>query len=97
MASQPTDFNAHRGKKLNDQQIALIEIARRIRENNPMPPLEEISTLSGTYRDIAKALRRTRIDGGEEDFWKAYDTYAKKDYPFLTDWRLSIETTGEPG
>jgi len=56
-----------------------------------MPSLEEINTLSGIYRDIAKALREVRMDGSEDDFWKVYDVYAETDHSILNDWRSAIK------
>src|SRR2546423_243115 len=81
----------------NERQQAFIDIASRIRINDPTPTLEEINKLSSIYRDIATALRRIRIDGDEEDFWKAYDVYAETDHPLLNDWRSVVGVPAPAG
>ena len=85
----------YRNKKQppNEKQQAFINAVSRILVADPMPTIEEVNVLTGDYRAMATKLRRVRMDGTQDEFWKIYDVYAK-DKPLLKEWRPLVETPG---
>jgi hypothetical protein len=80
---------------LNSNELAFIEISRKIR-CGLVGGIEEIEqSVNGTLGPIAQELYRICPDGNEQDFWKSYDAMAKE-RKILQEWRNLIEVAPEP-